>query len=88
MFLIPSSPADKIAANAKYGFADGSTERTSKRVPIPRDAGTRTSGERLDGDQATYTGASYPGVKRLYELTVGFETAVKLRTCVKIPAKK
>ena len=35
-----------------YGLAIGSTERNSKRVPIPREAGTRTNGERLRPAQA------------------------------------
>ncbi|CFO39015.1 Uncharacterised protein [Staphylococcus aureus] len=47
LFLIPSKPACKIAANAKYGFAAGSTERTSTRVGNPRDDGTRINGERF-----------------------------------------
>ena len=52
LFSIPSNPAPKIAAKAKYGFAVGSTERNSRRVELPRDDGTRTIGERFEPDQA------------------------------------
>ena len=44
---MPSNPASKIAANAMYGLAAGSTERTSIRVDRPLDVGTRTKGERF-----------------------------------------
>ena len=54
----PSNPACNKTAIAKYGLADGSTERNSKRVDKPRDSGTRTNGERLRPLHATYTGAS------------------------------
>ena len=47
-----------MTPNARYGLQDGSGMRTSMRVPMPRRAGTRTSGERLRIDQATLTGAS------------------------------
>ena len=50
---IPSSPASRTAAIAKYGLADGSTLRTSKRVDNPLLEGTRINGERLEPDQAT-----------------------------------
>ena len=53
VFFNPSRPASKITAIAKYGFADGSTERTSIRVETPRDAGIRINGERFCADQAT-----------------------------------
>ena len=35
LFSIPSNPASKIAANAMYGLAAGSTERTSIRADRP-----------------------------------------------------
>ena len=44
---MPSKPASKIAANAIYGFAAGSTERTSIRVDNPLEDGTRINGERF-----------------------------------------
>ena len=53
MFSIPSRPAARIVDIAKYGLAAGSTDLTSTRVEFPRDAGTRTNGERLEVDQAT-----------------------------------
>ena len=86
--LTPSRPAVKIAAIAKYGFADGSTLRNSIRVEMPRDSGIRINGERLRADHAIYTGASYPGTKRLYEFTVGLHTAVKAFACFMTPAMK
>ena len=52
LFSIPCKPTSKRTAIAIYGFAIGSTERNSKRVPIPRVAGTRTNGERLRPAQA------------------------------------
>ena len=50
---IPSKPACNKTAIVKYGFAEGSTERNSKRVDKPRDSGTRMSGERFLPLQAT-----------------------------------
>ena len=58
LLLIPSIPAASAAAIAMYGLAVGSPERSSSRVSLPRPAGTRTNGVRLDVDQATYVGAS------------------------------
>ncbi len=76
LFFTPSNPAFKRTAIAKYGFALGSTLRNSTRVDIPLDCGTRISGERLRPLHAMYTGASYPGTRRLYEFTVGLTIAV------------
>ena len=53
LFLIPSRPAANNVAITKYGFAAGSTLRTSTRVLIPRDAGIRTNGLRFCADHAT-----------------------------------
>jgi hypothetical protein len=39
----------------------------------------RIIGDRFRIDQATFTGASYPGTSLLYELTSGFVMAVKPR---------
>ena len=50
---MPSKPAAKIVDRAKYGFAAGSTDLTSTRVDLPRAAGIRTRGERLEVDHAT-----------------------------------
>ena len=46
----------------------GSGQRISQRVACSLPgwySGTRISAERLRRDQATYTGASYPGTSRL-----------------------
>src|SRR5574344_2884405 len=85
LFLIPSRAASKIAAKAKYGLQLGSGERSSTLVALPRFAGTLNRALLLAKDQAKYTGASYPGTKRLKLFTVGFKTAVILFTCFKIP---
>ena len=42
----------------------------------------------LRADHAIYTGASYPGTKRLYEFTVGLHTAVRALACFITPAMK
>ena len=49
LFLMPSRPAIIIAANARYGLADGSGQRNSRRlalalVPV---SGMRMQAERL-----------------------------------------
>ena len=61
----PSSPAASCTVSARYGLHDGSGIRSSQRVPSPRRSGMRTSGDRFRIDQATLTGASYPGTSRL-----------------------
>ena len=38
---MPSMPAAMIIANARYGFASGSGERSSKRLKSPLAAGMR-----------------------------------------------
>ncbi|OPY27048.1 MAG: hypothetical protein A4E28_02183 [Methanocella sp. PtaU1.Bin125] len=50
--LIPSRPAFKVTASARYGLHAGSGQRSSARVPKPRRAGMRTSGERFFSDHA------------------------------------
>ena len=51
-FLTPSTQAPKITANAKYGLQDGSGERSSTRVALPRFAGTLNNALLLANDQA------------------------------------
>src|SRR5690606_2313975 len=82
----PSMPAAQITARARYGLHDGSGVRSSARVLFPRRAGTRIIALRFDTDQAMFVGASKPGVRRLYEFTVGFVTATKLLACSSTPA--
>jgi hypothetical protein len=55
----PSSPAI-IAANARYGFADGSGGRNSTRSGpgLAEYIGMRTAAERLRREYARFTGAS------------------------------
>src|SRR3954466_16412713 len=72
---MPSRPARSITASARYGLHDGSGIRSSMRVFAPRDVGTRISGLRLRSDHAIAVGASYPGTRRLYELTSGLVIA-------------
>src|ERR687887_2117444 len=81
----PSRPARSITANARYGLHDGSGIRSSMRVPVPRAAGTRTSGLRFFSDQEIAVGASYPGTRRLYEFTSGFVIAQKPLAWRRIP---
>ena len=57
-----------------------STERPAEII------GTRISAERLRRPHTKYVGASYPGTSRLYEFTVGANTAIIERACFKIPA--
>src|SRR5689334_13767630 len=88
---MPLSPAASIAENDRYGLHAGSGERNSIRTDsfLPRfDNGTRTNAERLLRAQHLYTGASYPGISRLYELTHWFVTAQSSPACVSNPAMK
>src|SRR5919204_5790981 len=88
-FSTPVRPAASIAANARYGLHAGSGERNSMRVADSLPGlyiGTRTSALRLRRAQQMYTGASYPGTKRLYEFTHWFVTRVISRACLKMPA--
>src|SRR5438874_13752997 len=84
-FSIPSIPERSITARARYGLHEGSGMRSSIRVPVPREAGTRTSGLRFFSDHAMLVGASYPGTSRLYELTSGFVIAQKPFACRRLP---
>src|SRR6478672_5763722 len=80
----PSSPAIIIAANARYGFADGSGGRNSTRFAFG-DAeyiGIRHAADRLRREYARFTGASNPGTSRLYELVVGAMIAAKAGPCL------
>ena len=76
-FFNPSRPAVKIAAIAKYGFADGSTLRNSIRVEMPQilEYGSAVNGyvQTMQYIQAL----RILELKRLYEFTVGLHTAVK-----------
>src|SRR5690554_2254505 len=82
----PSIPAAQIAANARYGLQEGSGMRSSARVLFPRRAGTRIMALLFDTDHAMFVGASYPGVRRLYEFTVGFVMATNAEACSRTPA--
>ena len=88
---MPLRPAASITENARYGLHAGSGERNSMRVELSLPffgSGTRTSADRLLRAQHTYTGASYPTISRLYELTVWFVTAVISRAWLSSPAMK
>src|SRR5581483_12254322 len=80
----PSKPAISIAANARYGFADGSGGRNSTRLAFG-DAeyiGMRQAAERLRREYARLTGASKPGTRRLYEFVVGAMIAASAGPCL------
>lgn len=85
---MPSSPAARQAANARYGLQDGSGLRSSSRVSCPRGAGMRMRAERLDEDHAMLWGASYPEMSRLYEFTSGLVSAQKPCAWASRPAMK
>src|SRR5919107_240110 len=76
-FWIPSSPAMSIAANARYGFDDGSGTRNSMRLALGFEpvTGMRMQAERLRAEYTRLTGASKPGTRRWYEFTVGLVNA-------------
>src|SRR3989304_7535100 len=85
----PARPAPSIEANARYGLHAGSGERYSIRVASSLPGlywGTRTSAERFRRAQHTYTGASYPGTRRLYEFTHWLVTSVISGAAVRMPA--
>src|SRR5467141_845694 len=84
-FSMPSRPDRSITASARYGLHDGSGIRSSMRVPVPREAGTRTSGLRFFSDHAMLVGASYPGTSRLYEFTSGLVIAQNPLACRRMP---
>src|ERR1700681_3580682 len=69
---MPFSPAASMTENPRYGVQAGSGARNSMRVEslLPFFGnGTRTRAERWLRAQHLYTGASYPGISRLYEFT-------------------
>src|SRR5262249_39463736 len=82
---MPSNPDRSITASARYGLHDGSGIRSSIRVPVPRVAGPRTGGLRFFSDYEIAVGASWPGTRRLYELTRGLVFAKKLFAGRRIP---
>src|SRR6478736_2572773 len=86
---MPARPAASMAENARYGLHAGSGERYSIRVAPSLPglySGTRTNAERLRRAQQTYTGASNPGISRLYELTHWFVTSVISGAWRRMPA--
>ena len=56
--MIPSNPAARHTASAKYGVADGSGFLSSTLVDFPLAVGILTSGLLFVPDHAIYTGAS------------------------------
>src|SRR5207245_10049184 len=87
LFSTPSSPAISIAANARYGLHEGSGGRYSRRLAagLVEIIGIRMAAERLRREYARLTGASNPGVSRLYELVVGAMIAASAGECFKRP---
>ena len=88
LFLIPSSPAAKHTAIARYGLVAQSGLLSSTLVPSPLAAGTLIRGLLFVADHAMYVGASYPGTNLLYEFTIGLIIAVIERICFINPAIK
>src|SRR4026208_221022 len=86
---MPARPAASIAENARYGLHAGSGERYSMRVAPSFPGlytGTRTSADRLRRAQQTYTGASNPGINRLYAFPHWFVTSVISGAWRRMPA--
>src|SRR6266853_6566074 len=83
----PSRPAISMAANARYGLQDGSGGRNSNRLALGLSeyTGMRTAAERLRLEYARFTGASYPGTRRLYEFVPGAMSAERARACLSKP---
>src|SRR5579872_2194482 len=87
---MPSRPAISSAENARYGFDVQSGGRNSmrldrlKRGPLKK-IGTRIAAERFPLENATLTGASKCGTRRLYELVVGAQNAISALMCVRRP---
>ena len=52
---------------------------------MPDSSGVAAPWGKLTIDQVTFTGASKPGTRRLYELTSGFVMAHMPRACVRSP---
>src|ERR1044071_6311528 len=86
-FMMPSSPAINIAANARYGLAAGSGGRNSTRFAfgLAEYIGMRHAAERFRREYARFTGASKPGTRRLYELVVGAMIAASAGPCLISP---
>ena len=86
---MPSRPAAAIAAVARYGFIEPSGRRISMRP-----YGMRTHAVRLLLPYAMYAGAQVapdsarPTTSRLYEFTVGAQTAASARRVREQPAEK
>src|SRR5436190_7979209 len=87
---MPRIPAASITEKARYGLQAGSGARYSIRVDdaLFLAIGTRTSAERMFRAQLTYTGASKPGISRLYEFTVWLVMAAMSLACASSPAMK
>src|SRR5437773_4215651 len=87
LFLIPSSPAITSAEKHRYGLAEGSGGRNSIRraFGFSEYIGIRTAADRFRLENARFTGASYPGTSRLYELVVGAANARIALACLSSP---
>src|SRR5437588_13078255 len=87
LLTIPSMPAISMALKARYGLADGSGQRNSRRLAFSdrEYSGMRTHAERLRCEYTRFTGASYPGTRRLYEFVVGDASASSDGVCASKP---
>ena len=88
--LIPSKPAIKIAAYAKYGLHVASGLRISKRrnSGVFAYAGIRITALRFEVAYPTVTGASNPGTNLLNEFVLGFVIAQSYEICFNSPPMK
>src|SRR5262249_57806552 len=87
LFLMPSMPAIIIAEKARYGLAEGSGTRNSRRLALGLAPviGIRTQAERLRCDETRFTGASKPGTSPRYEVAVGLVKDSSEGTCLNSP---
>src|SRR5579872_5632550 len=91
--LMPSNPAERIAARQRYGFAAVSGVRYSRRFLDEYLGPFMFTGMRMLADlfrrlHAMYTGASNPGTSLRYEFVVGFVIAARARACSINPPPK
>src|SRR5947209_1648459 len=86
LFCTPSRPAINSAEKHRYGLDEGSGKRVSMRRPFGfGTCGMRIEAERLRDEYASFTGASKPGTRRLYELVPGLVIAFSARACLMMP---
>src|SRR5262245_38827662 len=68
---MPQSPEANAAARITYGFASAAATRYSTRCDFGLPGITRSAVVRLSTLHAESVGAQNPGIRRVYEFTVG-----------------